>query len=229
MCAWHAHTSGVRLPSDADVIDHRRFLDPFAGSLDPVDPFRRRDPKAWSTACEMALATASNIGAATREPCRPRRSCDAPHPAGHRARDRDRPRTAPDRAGARAPTRCRPHDAARCPPQPRRDRVRHTTTRTRRQHLRHYRPDTLALGTPHHEVRASDVGDALAMQAAREPGVAQVAARQRTNPSSRRHLRQLLRALSAATSSAALRFADARLHVAVAELTRSSSDPVDSS
>lgn len=92
-----------------------------------------------------------------------------------------------------------------------------------------YRPDTLALGTPHHEVRASDVGDALAMQAAREPGVAQVAARQRTNPSSRRHLRQLLRALSAATSSAALRFADARLHVAVAELTRSSSDPVDSS
>ena len=41
--------------------------------------------------------------------------------------------------------------------------------------------------------------------------------------------RQLLRALSAATSSAALRFADARLHVAVAELTRSSSDSVDSS
>lgn len=45
----------------------------------------------------------------------------------------------------------------------------------------------------------------------------------------RRHLRQLLRALSAVTSSAALRFADARLHVAVAELTRSSSDSVDSS
>lgn len=85
-----------------------------------------------------------------------------------------------------------------------------------------YRSDTQAFGTPHHGGLASDVGDALAMQAVLEPGAAEVAAQEPIDPSTRMHLRHLLQVLAAATSSAAFCFADARLHVAVAELTRSS-------
>ncbi|CAN5903291.1 hypothetical protein BH23ACT10_BH23ACT10_12200 [soil metagenome] len=85
-----------------------------------------------------------------------------------------------------------------------------------------YRPDVHApVWSGHNGRQPVDLDDALAFQSVVEPGVAELAARRPPDPADRPRLQQRLHDTTAATSSTAYQFADARLHLAIAELTAS--------
>lgn len=87
-----------------------------------------------------------------------------------------------------------------------------------------YQPDAHATAPPrHHGTPAPDLDDVLTLHGIVEPGVAEVAARHHLDPAERAWLHQRLRDTTAATSPVEHQLADARLHLAIAELTRSPS------